>query len=112
MTASFLKKGGLRVLLINGDEYDGYTPDGEAEAIVIALKTRSIDAADAVAQTCRAAQWLFAHGAQQIYFKYCSTFDSTPAGNIGPVTEALMQALVNRHALRPHALQPLSRIDP
>jgi uncharacterized protein YgbK (DUF1537 family) len=46
-----------------------------------------------VAQSLNALRYLRAHGARQIYFKYCSTFDSTPAGNIGPVTEALMEAL-------------------
>ena len=49
--------------------------------------------AEAVAQSLAALRWLQAQGAQQIYFKYCSTFDSTPQGNIGPVTEALMDAL-------------------
>ena len=64
--------------------------DAEVDAVVVALKSRTIPAAEAVAQSLDALQWLQAQGAQQIYFKYCSTFDSTPAGNIGPVTEALM----------------------
>jgi len=61
--------------------------------VVIALKSRTIAVGDAVAQSLQALAWLQAQGAQQIYFKYCSTFDSTAQGNIGPVTEALMQAL-------------------
>jgi uncharacterized protein YgbK (DUF1537 family) len=65
----------------------------EVDAVVVALKSRTIPAAEAVAQSLAALQWLRAQGAQQIYFKYCSTFDSTAAGNIGPVTDALMQAL-------------------
>jgi uncharacterized protein YgbK (DUF1537 family) len=65
----------------------------EADAVVVALKTRTVPAGEAVAQSLAALQWLRQHGARQIYFKYCSTFDSTPAGNIGPVTEALMDAL-------------------
>jgi uncharacterized protein YgbK (DUF1537 family) len=65
----------------------------DADAVVIALKSRTIPAAEAVAQSLAALDRLRALGAEQIYFKYCSTFDSTPAGNIGPVTEALMQAL-------------------
>jgi uncharacterized protein YgbK (DUF1537 family) len=52
--------------------------------------------ADAIAQSLAALHWLQAQGAQQIYFKYCSTFDSTAAGNIGPVTEALMDALADQ----------------
>jgi uncharacterized protein YgbK (DUF1537 family) len=46
-----------------------------------------------VAQSLEALRWLRGQGARQVYFKYCSTFDSTPQGNIGPVTEALMDAL-------------------
>ena len=71
-------------------------PDGtalDADAIVVALKTRTIPAADAVRESLAALRWLQAAGMRQCYFKYCSTFDSTPAGNIGPVTEALMAAL-------------------
>ena len=65
----------------------------EVDAVVVALKSRTIAPAQAVAQSLDALRWLQAQGARQIYFKYCSTFDSTPAGNIGPVTEALMDAL-------------------
>jgi uncharacterized protein YgbK (DUF1537 family) len=66
---------------------------GEADAVVVALKSRTIAAAEAVQQSLAALRWLQANGAEQIYFKYCSTFDSTREGNIGPVTEALMEAL-------------------
>ncbi len=66
--------------------------DEEVDAVVVALKSRTIPAEDAVAQSLAALKWLQAAGAKQIYFKYCSTFDSTPQGNIGPVTEALMDA--------------------
>jgi uncharacterized protein YgbK (DUF1537 family) len=65
----------------------------DVDAVVVALKTRTIPVADAIAESLRALQWLRDQGAEQIYFKYCSTFDSTPQGNIGPVTEALMDAL-------------------
>jgi uncharacterized protein YgbK (DUF1537 family) len=65
----------------------------EADALVVALKSRTIPAEDAVAQALAALRWLQAQGVRQVYFKYCSTFDSTPAGNIGPVTEALLDAL-------------------
>jgi uncharacterized protein YgbK (DUF1537 family) len=63
------------------------------DAVVVALKSRTNPPNEAVAQSLKALAWLQAHGAQQIYFKYCSTFDSTAQGNIGPVTEALMDAL-------------------
>ncbi|WP_236580483.1 3-oxo-tetronate kinase [Rubrivivax sp. A210] len=65
----------------------------DADAIVVALKSRTIPAADAVQQSLQALRWLQAQGVEQVYFKYCSTFDSTPAGNIGPVTDALLDAL-------------------
>lgn len=65
----------------------------EVDAVVVALKSRTIPAAEAVAQSLAALAWLRGEGVRQVYFKYCSTFDSTPAGNIGPVTEALMDAL-------------------
>jgi uncharacterized protein YgbK (DUF1537 family) len=67
--------------------------DDDVDAVVVALKSRTIPADQAVAQSLQALQWLQTQGAEQIYFKVCSTFDSTPAGNIGPVTEALMHAL-------------------
>jgi len=67
--------------------------DTEVDAVVVALKSRTIAPAEAIAQSLAALAWLQAQGAQQIYFKYCSTFDSTAQGNIGPVTEALMDAL-------------------
>ena len=65
----------------------------QVDAVVISLKTRTIPADEAIEQSLRALAWLKASGAQQIYFKYCSTFDSTANGNIGPVAEALMRAL-------------------
>ena len=63
------------------------------EAGVVALKSRSVAAKDAVEQSLAALAWLQAQGCRQFVFKYCSTFDSTPAGNIGPVGEALARAL-------------------
>ncbi|EPX83431.1 hypothetical protein Salmuc_02039 [Salipiger mucosus DSM 16094] len=65
----------------------------DCEAAIIALKTRSIPVEEAVAQSLVALDWLRSQGATQFLFKYCSTFDSTAEGNIGPVAEALMQAL-------------------
>ena len=63
------------------------------DALVIALKSRSIPAAEAVQHSVSAAEALAALGARRFFFKYCSTFDSTDAGNIGPVAEALMRHL-------------------
>jgi 3-dehydrotetronate 4-kinase len=89
--ANNLVRTGMRVVQTIG------VPTGplnvEVDAVVVALKSRTIPAAEAVAQSLDALRWLQSQGAQQIYFKYCSTFDSTPEGNIGPVTEALMDAL-------------------
>jgi 3-dehydrotetronate 4-kinase len=65
----------------------------DAEAVVVALKSRTIPAPAAIEQSLAALAWLRGAGARQILFKYCSTFDSTDVGNIGPVAEALMQAL-------------------
>ncbi|MEO7117161.1 MAG: 3-oxo-tetronate kinase [Caldimonas sp.] len=65
----------------------------DADGVVVALKSRTSLPADAVAQSLAACRWLKAAGATQIYFKVCSTFDSTPGGNIGPVLEALMDEL-------------------
>ena len=69
-------------------------PLGEdVDAVVVALKSRTIAAGEAVAQSLAALEWLKRAGCRQFFFKYCSTFDSTAQGNIGPVAEALMQAL-------------------
>jgi uncharacterized protein YgbK (DUF1537 family) len=89
--ANNLVRAGMRTVQAIGVP-DGAAPAG-ADAVVVALKSRTIAAAEAVAQSLAALHWLRAQGAQQIYFKVCSTFDSTDRGNIGPVTEALMDAL-------------------
>lgn len=67
--------------------------DPLVEAGVIALKSRSIEATEAIEQSLAAMRWLLDQGCRQIVFKYCSTFDSTPDGNIGPVGEAMAEAL-------------------
>lgn len=89
--ASMLVREGMRTVQVIGIPQT--SPPADADAVVVALKSRTIPAADAVAQSLAALTWLQAAGARQIYFKYCSTFDSTPAGNIGPVAEALLDAL-------------------
>lgn len=87
-----LSREGMRTIQINGIPSVNFSC-GEAEAVVIALKSRTLPADIAVEQSLDAARFLLANGARQIVFKYCSTFDSTPAGNIGQVTEALMELL-------------------
>ncbi len=89
--ANNLVRAGMRVVQTIGVPLTDLGAD--VDAVVVALKSRTIPAAEAVTQSLDALCWLQAQGAQQVYFKYCSTFDSTPAGNIGPVTEALMEAL-------------------
>ena len=65
----------------------------DADAVVIALNTRTAPAKDAIRQSLAALRWLQARGAQQIYFKYRATFNSTNRGNIGPVADALLDAM-------------------
>ena len=89
--ANNLVRAGMRVVQTIG--VPNAPLSAEVDAVVVALKSRTIAPQDAIDQSLQALQWLHGQGAQQIYFKYCSTFDSTAQGNIGPVTEALMQAL-------------------
>ncbi|MGX1620452.1 3-oxo-tetronate kinase [Streptomyces sp. NPDC055506] len=91
--ANNLVRAGMRVVQLIDTPPAGVEEAVDADAVVIALKSRTVPASDAVEASLRALAWLRSMGAEQIYFKYCSTFDSTPAGNIGPVTEALMDAL-------------------
>ncbi len=87
-------EGGLRTAQFCGVP-DSPAPDG-LEAGVVSLKSRSCPVDEAVADSLKALDWLLAQGCKQIVFKYCSTFDSTDAGNIGPVAEALATALDQR----------------
>ncbi|NUO85083.1 MAG: four-carbon acid sugar kinase family protein, partial [Cupriavidus sp.] len=92
--ANTLVRNGMRTVQTIGVPAAGAVADiGAADALVVALKSRTIPAAEAVAQSLAALQWLRAQGCRQFVFKYCSTFDSTDAGNIGPVAEALLAAL-------------------
>jgi 3-dehydrotetronate 4-kinase len=75
------------------DVPDAAMPPPDADAVIVALKSRTIPAADAVRQSLAALDWLQRAGARQILFKYCSTFDSTDDGNIGPVADALLDRL-------------------
>ncbi|MCW8085327.1 3-oxo-tetronate kinase [Sabulicella glaciei] len=94
--ASMLVRNGMTAVQAIG------VPEGplpEADAVVVALKSRTIPAEEAVAQSLAACDALLAAGAKQILFKYCSTFDSTDAGNIGPVAEALLRRLQSGFAI-------------
>ena len=89
--AGMLVKAGLRTMQTIGVP-NLPLPD-DIEAVVVALKSRTAQVGEAVTDSLAALAYLRAAGARQIYFKYCSTFDSTPAGNIGPVADALLDAL-------------------
>ncbi|AWN21949.1 hypothetical protein DKM44_00780 [Deinococcus irradiatisoli] len=91
--ANTLTQQGFQVAQLLGVPPEGVAAPGGADALVVALKSRTLPAGEAVAQSLAALHWLQQQGCQRFYFKYCSTFDSTPSGNIGPVTEALLDAL-------------------
>jgi uncharacterized protein YgbK (DUF1537 family) len=88
--ALMIARQGMKTVQVIGTlpEAGGF---GDAEAVVIALKSRTIEKGEAVRMSLEAAEALRAAGAEQLFFKYCSTFDSTDEGNIGPVAEALME---------------------
>ncbi len=90
--ANTLVKSGLRTVQLIGLPVDA-VPVPDAEAVVIALKSRSIPPSQAVEASVSALYWLQKQGARQFFFKYCSTFDSTGYGNIGPVIDGLMETL-------------------
>ena len=89
--ANNLVRAGMRTVQMIGVPDDASAID--ADAVVVALKSRTVAPELAVAQSLAACRYLKKRGAEQIYFKVCSTFDSTPRGNIGPVLEALMDEL-------------------
>lgn len=89
--ASFLVRNGMPTVQLNGVPIHGAQVN--SDAVVISLKTRSCPAEEAISQSLNALRWLQDQGCQQFYFKYCSTFDSTAAGNIGPVLDALLAVL-------------------
>ena len=90
-----LVREGLSVIQVNGvpDRSLAVPP---ADCVVVALKSRTNPAPEAVAWSLASLDWLRVHKAERIYFKYCSTFDSTARGNIGPVADALLDALGER----------------
>src|SRR5258708_29449861 len=95
-------KGGMRSIQTMGVPDQGVKGDAipdDVDAVVVALKTRSIAAKEAIAQSLDALKALQAAGCVRFFFKYCSTFDSTDQGNIGPVGDALLDALRANQAI-------------
>ncbi|HKU96555.1 MAG TPA: 3-oxo-tetronate kinase [Vineibacter sp.] len=92
--AGMLVKAGMRTVQTIGVPDAAMALD-DVDAIVVALKSRTIPAAEAVALSLQALAALRQRGCRQFFFKYCSTFDSTDAGNIGPVADALLEALAS-----------------
>lgn len=93
-----LSREGMRVLQVVGVPASN-ADFGSADAVVVSLKSRTIPAAEAVAQSTAAGTALVGAGARQLFFKYCSTFDSTDQGNIGPVTDAMLDLLGERRTM-------------
>ncbi len=89
--ASFLVQNGMSTVQLNGIPAE--QENIKADAIVVSLKSRSCPVEKAVNDSLQALRWLQQQGCERFYFKYCSTFDSTAQGNIGPVTDALLTAL-------------------
>ncbi|MGH8678997.1 MAG: 3-oxo-tetronate kinase, partial [Burkholderiales bacterium] len=90
--ANTLVKAGMRTIQLLGvPRPDLNVPD--CDAIIVALKSRSNPASEAIVMSLAALDWLRSRGAKQYYFKYCSTFDSTDQGNIGPVADAFLDSL-------------------
>ena len=90
--ASMLVQSGMRAVQLIGVP-GAEEPVPDADAVIVALKSRTTPAGEAVAESLAALDWLRAAGCRQFFFKYCSTFDSTDAGNIGPVADALIAEL-------------------
>ena len=89
---SMLVRNGMRTVQLIGVPEAGLAMP-EPDAVVVALKSRTATVAAAVAESLAAQRWLAGQGARQYLFKYCSTFDSTDSGNIGPVADALLDAV-------------------
>lgn len=91
--ASFLAAGGMNTILLSEIPGEDFILPEQVEAAVITLKSRTQETDSAVADSLAAVRWLKEAGASQFYVKYCSTFDSTPEGNIGPITDAVLEDL-------------------
>ena len=87
--ASFLRRQGMKTVLFNGLPEEKLPEN--CDAIVVALKSRTAPVKEAVNDSIQALKWMKAQGAAQLYIKYCSTFDSTKEGNIGPILDAALE---------------------
>jgi len=96
--ANNLVRAGMRCVQVIGVPQEPLALDA-VDAVVVALKSRSCPVAQAVEDSLAALDWLREQGARQIFFKYCSTFDSTDVGNIGPVADALLERLAAKQAV-------------
>lgn len=99
--ASFLISQGLKTVLFNG------IPTGEigdCNAVVIALKSRTQEKSEAISDSMQAFNWLKENGCEHLYFKYCSTFDSTKDGNIGPVLDTVLETFGEKYSILSPAL--------
>jgi len=102
--ASFIKKGGLNTIMLTRLPGDDFIIPEEIDAVVVALKTRTIPADEAVELSKEVYEWFDEENFEHIYYKYCSTFDSTPHGNIGPVTDMLLEASKQKFTILSPAL--------
>ena len=111
--AETLSRNGMRTIQLLGvpDTALASEAAAQADALVVALKIRTVPVEEAVSQALAALEALRAAGCRQFFWKYCSTFDSTPKGNIGPVAEALLQALGGDRARNLHAQPPADAHD-
>lgn len=100
--ASFIKKAGMKTVLVKGIPTSDFILPEDTDAVVIALKIRTIPKEQAVKEALAAYTWLQTQGTEHIYYKYCSTFDSTDQGNIGPIVDAILEKYkLNNTALIP-----------
>jgi uncharacterized protein YgbK (DUF1537 family) len=91
--------GGLNTVLFNGIPSKEPDLPQDVDAVVIALKTRMDITSRAVAESLKAAKWLMEYGIKQLYIKYCSTFDSSQTGNIGPICDAVLETFDRTYTL-------------
>ena len=106
--ASYLADGGMSPLLLIWPCADVEIPD-QCDSLVVALKSRSEPVNAAVEASLAAAAWLKSRGAEKLYFKYCSTFDSRPEGNIGPVCDAILEQYGDGYTLLCPSMLPNGR---
>lgn len=109
--ASFFVKEGIKTFLFNGIPSENVLEaDDENVAVVVALKTRTEETSKAVAESLQAFEWLKQNGAEQLFVKYCSTFDSTPKGNIGPIIDSVLEKYNIKYTILAPALPVNGRV--